>query len=49
MEPAYNPTAEEIREACRAIQSEWTPEEETKRRVVKDREWEAPEVRVDPS
>jgi hypothetical protein len=29
----YLPTPEEIREECRAIQAEWTPEKEAERRM----------------
>lgn len=32
----YQPSQERIRRMCRKIQSEWTPEEEMERRVIKN-------------
>lgn len=40
----YTPTAEEIREACRVIQAEWSPETELSRRVVAYDPARVPEV-----
>lgn len=40
--PNHEPTPEEIREACREIQSEWTKAERLRRLAVKPREWSIP-------
>lgn len=42
----YCPTPEEIRAACREIQSSWTPEEEQSRRVSRPVEYETPVCQV---
>ena len=42
--PGYEPTEEEIAEACAKIQAGWTPAAERKRRVCKSSEIEIAEV-----
>lgn len=45
----FLPTPEEIAEACRQIKSEWSAEEERKRRAVtcQRQEWQVPSVGID--
>lgn len=45
--PRYEPTPAEIAAACAEIQSEWTDDEEHRRRVYRpDTAWRVPEVRT---
>lgn len=41
------PTPDEIKTACRNIQSEWDAETERERRAVSPLSWEAPELHVE--
>jgi hypothetical protein len=49
-EPEFTPSPEEIREECRRIQSEWTEEEEARRRGADPQApgWSVPVVGPDP-
>lgn len=44
--PQFEPTPEQIREACRYIQQEWTEDTEKKRRGASTEEMTVPNVRL---
>lgn len=41
-----DPSPEEIRQRCKAIQAEWTPKEESRRAKVTKRAWRPPTVHI---